>query len=179
MISESWYWKRPLIETAQRLTLLKSVADVSEEQLVQFEKDILIGFYSIRKLFETPTKVTDAIKETKFDLNWYPNKGEKVTWRNSHKLDELYDFEPGGREMRDAWFICGRVIHSFILVPLFAELGGIEAILFTSDTDKDKRLYSLHIDRVIELFTSVGSDFPKHIQWRKDSETDEETTIVN
>jgi hypothetical protein len=84
MISESWYWKQPLLETAQRLTLLKSATDVSEEQLVQFEKDIFIGFYSVRKLFEAQTKVTDATKEAKFDLNWHPNKGEMVTWRNSH-----------------------------------------------------------------------------------------------
>lgn len=178
MISESWYWKQPLLEMAQRLTLLKSVTDVPEEQLVQFEKDILIGFYSIRKLFETQTKVTDATRETRLDLSWYPNKGKKVTWRNNHKLGELYDFERGGREIRDAWFICGRVIHSFILAPLYTELGGIEAILFTSDTDKDKRLYSFHIDRVIELFTLVGRDCPKHIQWRMDPETDEEATVV-
>jgi hypothetical protein len=178
MISESWYWKQPLLETAQRLTLLKSVIDVSEEQLVQFEKDILIGFCSIRKLFETQTKVTDAIKATKLDLSWHPNKGKKVTWRNNHKLDELYDFERGGRETRDVWFICGRLVHSFILAPLFSEAGGLEAILFTSDTDKDKRLYSLHIDRAIELFALVGGNYPTHIEWQRDPDTDEESTVV-
>jgi hypothetical protein len=178
MISESWYWKQPLLEMALRLDSLRPEEDVSEEQLVQFEKDIFMGFYSVRKLFETQTKVTDAVKDTRLGISWYPNKGQKVTWRNNHKLDELYDFGKGGNEVRDAWFICGRIIHSFIFAPLFAEQGGIEGILFTSDTDKNKRLYSMDIEQVINLFELVGSNNPSHIAWRFDPETGEETTIV-
>ena len=177
MIWESWYWKRPLLETAERLKALKSVAEPSEEQFVQLEKDIFIGFYSIRKLFETRTKVTDTTKAKKLQVTWHPNKGEKVTWRNNHKLDELYDFSDKNSEIRDAWFISSRIIHSFIFSPLLGE-NGLEAVLFTSDTDKDERIYSLDIDLVIDFFRLVGNDDPTHIHWQRNPDTDEELTVV-
>ncbi|WP_288392139.1 hypothetical protein [uncultured Herbaspirillum sp.] len=178
MISESRHWKKPLLETAKRLTALKTSRNVSEQQLVRFEKDIFMGFYSVRKLFETQTKITDAVRQTTLELSWYPNVGTEVTWRNNHKLDELYDFNKPGREKRDVWFVCGRLIHSFVFVPVFGELGGIEAVFFTSDTDKDKRLYGIHIDKIIDLFHLVGSDAPMALTWKRDPKTGQELTIV-
>ena len=178
MIHESWHWKKPLLESATRLEALKTTKRVSEKKLVQLEKDIFIGFYSVRKLLEAPAKITDEVKATRFPITWYPNRGEKVTWRNNHRLDELYDFETSGDELRDIFFICGRIIHSFIFSSVFAEKGGIEAILFTSDTDKEKRLYSMNIDRVIELFLLVGSNDPVQIIWSRDPKTGEEKTVV-
>jgi hypothetical protein len=176
MIWESWYWKKPLLETAVRLKELKAVADPSEEQLVQVEKDIFIGFYSVRKLFDSVTKITDATKNSTLQLAWYANV-RPVSWRNNHRLDELYDLSRQHWETRDAWFVCSRIIHSFVFAPMFGDKG-IEAILFTSDTDKDKKLYSLPIDSVIDLFERVGNDDPQEIKWRRDQETGEESTVV-
>lgn len=178
MIWESWYWKEPLVEAAGRFRSLKGVEDPSEDQLVQIEKDILIGFYSVRKLFETPAKITDATKSKRLELACYPSVGKNVTWRNNHRLNELYDFSEGGSEQRDIWFVCNRIMHSFILAPLLAEGGGLDAILFTSDYDKDARIYSLNIDQVINLFQSVGNDNPTEIRWMRDPDTGEESTIV-
>lgn len=177
MIWESWYWKQPLRRFEKRLKALKASPEPSEEQLVQLEKDIFIGFYSVRKLFETPTKVTDATKATKLKLSWHPNNRKKVTWHNNHKLDVLYDLSNENHEIRYARFVCSRIIHSFIFAPVFGE-DGLEAVLFTSDTDKDKRLYSLQIDEVIDFFELVGRDAPTHIQWREDPNSGEETTVV-
>ncbi|WP_166262198.1 hypothetical protein [Marinobacter salicampi] len=178
MIWESCYWKEPLLEAAERFRSLKVVEEPSEDQLVQLEKDVLVGFYSVRKLFETPTKITDEIKNSKLDVAWYPNVGKHVNWRNNHRLDELYDFSSGGREQRDAWFICSRIMHSFIFAPVVGDAGGLEAILFTSDNDKDKRLYALHIDHLIEFFKSVGNDNPTEIRWERNQVTGEESTVV-
>lgn len=177
MIVESWPWKNELLETAERLKLMKTLSEPSEEQLVQLEKDIFIGFYIVRKLFETITKVTDSTKALKLDLFWYPNR-KPVTWRNNHKLDELYDFAASQAETRDALYVCNQLIHSFIFSPLFDEDEKLHAILFTSDKRKDELLYFLEIDRVIELFLKVGNDDPIKLIWKKDPVTGEEETIV-
>jgi hypothetical protein len=176
MISESWYWKKPLLEMAQRLQTLTTGGDLSEEQFAQVERDVFIGFYSVRKLLETITKVTDATKVMKVQVDWYPNKAP-VNWRNNHKLGELYDFDTTRSEVRDIRFVCGRIIHSFIFTPCLGETG-LAGILFTSDTDKDSRLYFLPVDRLINIFERVGTDHPKEIHWSKDDVSDEETTIV-
>jgi hypothetical protein len=52
-------------------------------------------------------------------------------------------------------------------VPVIDEGGGLEGILFTSDIDKNEKLYSLDIDEVIALFERVGNDDPTSIRWMK------------
>lgn len=178
MISESWYWKKPLLEMAERLRSLKSVHELSEKQLIQIERDIFIGFYSVRKLLETITKVTDATKSSRVQVTWYPNR-KPVNWRNNHRIDELYDFEKKFKETRDVWFISSRIIHSFIFTPYVGEQGGLAGIMFTSDNDKDTKLYSMDIDDVTKVFERVGNDDPTRVEWQKNPETADETTKVS
>lgn len=178
MISESWYWKRPLLEMAERFKILKDCGgDLSEEQLVQLERDVFIGFYSIRKLLEATTKITDAARLTKVELDWHPNKAT-VNRRNSHKIDELYDLATAYSETRDIRFVCGRIIHSFIFTPCLGERGGLFGIFFTSDTDKNSKLYFLAIDRLVDVFERIGKNAPRSIHWSKDDLSGEEITTV-
>lgn len=176
MIWESWHWKKPLLDMARRLRKLKISGELSEEQLAQIERDIFIGFYSVRKLIETVTKVSDSAKTLQVKIGWFHNRKE-VNWRNNHKIDDLYDLGKTNYETRDIIYICGRIIHSFIFVPVLDE-SGLKAILFTSDTEKNKKLYSLEIDYVINIFERIGNDNPTKITWNKDPKTGEETTVV-
>ena len=177
MIGESWYWKEPLIEAADRLTGLQDVAEITEEQLAQVERDIFIGFYSLRKLFEAVAKVTDKTTRSTLQLQWHPNL-QPVTWRNTHKIDKNYNLAESHKETRDVLFVCGRIIHSFVFTICEKDQGGLEGIFFTSDRDKDLRLYFLSIDQVIALFREVGNDDPSEIRWHKDQGTGKETLIV-
>jgi hypothetical protein len=166
MISESYFWKQPLLEMAERLASLKSSGDLSEGHLIQIERDIFLGFYSVRKLFEAPAKVTDAARAMKIPLIWHPNR-RVVNWRNNHKIDELYDLSIRRTEDRNVSFICGRIIHSFVFCPCTDD-HGLCGIFFTSDTDKGNRLYYIDIDEVIGIFERVGSDYPSEIHWQDD-----------
>jgi hypothetical protein len=178
MIWESWYWKQPLLEMAERLRGLRSVQALSEEQLVQIEKDLFSGFYAVRKLFETVTKVTDVTKAKKVKITWHPNK-KPVSWTNNHHVDEIYALDQRHSETRDLWFVSGRIIHSFIFSPVVEDdTGCLVGIFFTSDTDKDKKLYFMDIDTVIHVFELVGHDDPTTIKWKRNPETGEETTQV-
>lgn len=176
MIWESWYWKKPLLDMAERLRVLKTGGDLSDEQLAQVERDIFIGFYSVRKLLETITKVTDATKTMKVPLKLHANR-ENVNLHNKHKLDELYDLEIATSETRDIRFVCGRIIHSFIFTPCLNEYG-LAGIMFTSDIDRQSKLYSLDIDEVVRIYERVGEDEPTEIHWGIDPETHEEKAVV-
>jgi hypothetical protein len=176
MIHESYYWKKPLLESALRFKDYRSYKEINEETYVKIEKDIFMGFYSIRKLIETETKVTDSLKVGKHDIQWYKHIGADVTWRNNHKLDQLYDLDKTHSEKRDLWFISSRIIHSFIFNLCVNENGGFDGILLTSDTDKNKKLYTLNIDQIIELFELVGNNNVTNVHWQKCPETGEEFT---
>ena len=68
MIWESWYWKQPLLEMADRLEHLKTSSALSDEEIAQVERDIFIGFYSVRKLLEAPAKITDKTRHRSISL---------------------------------------------------------------------------------------------------------------
>jgi hypothetical protein len=176
MIAESSYWKQPLLEMAERLISLKTCGDLGEEQMAQVERDVFIGFYSVRKLFEAFAKVTDTTRAAKVLVLWHPNR-QPVNWRNSHKLNELYDFDSSTYEHRDVVFICGRIIHSFIFSPCTDDQG-LCGIFFNSDNDKQSRLYYMPVDEVISIFQRVGNDYPSELHWQEGDGGGKETTIV-
>ena len=116
MIDESCYWKAPLLKMAKRLRLFRANCKLNQKQRIQIERDIFVGFYSVRKLFDAIPKVTDATRTMKVQVSWHPNQ-KAVTWMNYHKIDELYDLNISNRETRDVLFVCGRIIHSFVFSP--------------------------------------------------------------
>jgi hypothetical protein len=177
MIWESHYWKKPLLEMADRLERLKYSDDLSDETIAQIERDVFIGFYSVRKLFEAPTKITDQTRGLNLSLQRHSNI-KPVTWRNHHRLDELYDLSNSGDEIRDVLFVCGRLIHSFVFAPCLSDTGGLHGAFFSSDRDKDTCLYFITIDAVISLFRRVGSDDPCRIEWSRDGGSGEEWLVV-
>jgi hypothetical protein len=95
LIHKTRHWKEPLLEIAERLRSLKTTDPEhlagDEAAYAQIERDIFIGFYSVRKLFDT-IDVTDAIKFCQFQVSWYPNV-RPVRWFNSHRIEELYNLD--------------------------------------------------------------------------------------
>lgn len=175
MIHESSYWKEPLLEMARRLTALTVKLDLSEEQFAQIERDIFIGFYSIRRLLEAHEKITDETRSKKIKLRWHGNCNV-VTRHNRHRIDELYDLNNSQEEMRDIFFVCHRIIHSYIFTPYFNQTG-FAGIIFTSDIDKDKRIYLLNAEEIIRIFKIVGNDYPHKIIWKRDDMGKESLTV--
>lgn len=177
MIYESSYWKQPLLESAKRLIHFKSITDISEEIFAQIEKDIFIGFYSIRKLFDT-IKVTDELKDNKYPVTWYPHKGSDVTWRNNYRVDEHYNLSSKNSESRDLWFIASRLIHSFVFQISINSTGGLDGVFFASDSDKNKKVYFLTVESIASYFEEVGNNYVREIHYTLNPDTGEEITVA-
>lgn len=161
MISESRYWKEPLLDIAGGFEDLKRVEELSEAQVAQLERNIVIGFYSIRKLIESQGKVTDKSKRVSLILKNYPNLKE-VTWNNRFDIDDNYDLSAGTKVSRDVLFVCGRIIHSYVFALSTETNNGLD-VYFSSDYDKNTCLFSVSIDEIISLFRRIGSDYPTWI----------------
>jgi hypothetical protein len=162
MIWESCYWKDPLLEMAARLAELIAKEEWTDEEAAQFERDVFIGFYSVRKLFEAPAKVSDETRATKLKVAWFAKRPGQalVDWYNRDEICELYDLRKAQGELRDAVFVTHRLIHSFIFRPSVAHGDHPDGVFFTSDTDKERRLYFIEVAEIVRLFREVGSDYP-------------------
>ena len=95
MIWESRPWKTQLLRSTRRLRRIRRKGRSTEEALFVVEREVFVGCYVVRKLFDT-LKVSDSTKELECDVTCYPNV-KPVTDFNWHRLDELYDLDDGHR----------------------------------------------------------------------------------
>ena len=162
MISESRYWKRPLLKVATWLQKLELSKDTVDRTLVRVEKELFLGFYTVRKLLET-FKVSDSTRQLKFEIVWFPNI-KSVDYFNAHRLHELFDLAMPTVEVRDIGFLCNQFIHSFIFSTVTMD-NHIEGFFVSSDRARNERLYFIEVDRVVSIFRTVGQDYPKKAEF--------------
>jgi hypothetical protein len=168
MIGESCYWKEPLLKMADRIEKYSQKDGLTDREGAQYERDIFIGYYTVRKLFEAAGKVSDETRAIKLSVNWFRKKEDAPTvdWYNRGQFWDHYDLNECHSEQRDALFVAHRVIHSFIMVSFSGADGGSSGDFFSSDRDKENRLYFVPTSETLVLFRLVGSDYPNFVSWR-------------
>lgn len=170
MIYESKYWKDDLLRKADTLEKRKIQKRWVESSFARLEQDLMTGFYSIRKLVDA-RKVADAFSERRVEIIAYPWTGKPVTFINRHDFWELYRLDEPTPKMRTLGFLCNQIIHSFVYVINFDEDDKFSGISFSSDSEKNKWLYSIEIDRVIRIFRSIGSNYPNKLVYERNSDS--------
>jgi len=169
MIWESSYWKEPLLKAADWMRQVRFRENTREATFVRIEKEIFIGFYSIRKLLDT-VKVSDSTKKAPYELLWYQNV-KPVDALNWHHLDEVYDLERERRETRDIRFICNLFVHSFVFVVSGDDR--FEGVYVASDKLRNKKVYFIPLSHIQAIFRLVGRDYPANISYMRNLETGE------
>ncbi|MBL7684287.1 MAG: hypothetical protein JNK00_13090 [Flavipsychrobacter sp.] len=183
MINESYYWRREVSKLSSkiknRISYKRPWTDATHGA---FEKEVMIGFYMIRKLIEA-NKLTNKIVSTKIDGRKYSNIGKNVTIQNNHRFQEFFDLEKSIAAKFDLTFLINQIIHSYIFAPSFAlaksyldqlpddkELSKDEidemlksqeleltSILFCSRERRNEFLFEIEILTIVDLFEKVGS----------------------
>lgn len=167
MITESFYWKKPLLRGASIIRNYMEKDKISDAQFARVERELFIGFYAIRKLLEAVGKVSESTRNLKLPTLWYPKMNEKpiVDWYNRGEIWELYDLEKGLREQKDLLYVTHRMIHSFIF--MLSENDEGHGVFFTSDRDKEFRLNFITTGEIVRAFETVGNDYPANFRaWR-------------
>lgn len=173
MIYESQYWKDPLLAGAGKIRELFRQEDMTDEQYAEVERELFMGFYSIRKLMEAVGKVSKETREMKLTVSRYPKlpKAPIVDWYNRSDFWELYNLDKPQTIELDILFVSNRMIHSFIFILSGGEDG--DGVFFNSDYDKDKQLYFVDITEILRAFETVGNDYPSTLHAWRDSESGE------
>jgi hypothetical protein len=90
---------------------------------------------------------------------------------HSHNLEEIYDLERKIQMTENLRFICNQIIHSFIFNICVSEDGSFEGIFFSSDREKNSRLFFITTVSLVEIFETVGNDYPFYLSMKRDPET--------
>jgi hypothetical protein len=160
MIWESAYWKEELLRHARRIRRRQALTSRSTAGL---EKDLMIGFYSIRKLVEAH-KVSEEIRDRPLHLQGYPWAGSPVTFMNWDRIDQKYDLEHPVGLTRTVMWLANQMIHSFAFMPCFDSRGKLDSILFNSDRTRRQHLYVMRVNEIIILFEEVSANDPASLQ---------------
>jgi hypothetical protein len=108
---ESKYWKEDLLAHAKRLNPVKKPPRWTERRVNNFEKETIISFFCIRKLFET-NKVSSKTKKYKAEVFCYDPTGKRITKLNQWYIDEIYDLQKERRVRKNIVFLANQLIHS-------------------------------------------------------------------
>lgn len=142
-----------------------------ESALARAEREIFIGFYTVRKLLQT-FKISEATKDIKTEIDWFPPiAGKEVDYFHRTDIDELFDLNQPKKELRDIGFLCNQVIHSYIFIHQIAENQRLAGFYVASDKMRHARLYFVPILAAIDIFRTVGRDYPNngHFKFNKQS----------
>ncbi|WP_395373716.1 hypothetical protein [Marinicella sp. W31] len=172
MIWDSRPWKKPLLDNATWLRSIRLKETTRESTYVRIEKEIMISFYSIRKLFDT-VKISDSTINQTYSIVWFKNINP-VRYFNWHNVDNNFNLHEEHFETRDIRFICNRFIHSYIFLPVQDNNSKLDGFFVSTDHDKDKKLYFIELKVVLKIFRLVGRDYPSKIITIIDKKTNNE-----
>lgn len=175
VISDSAPWKDQLLRSSRCLDRVERQARFTDKAAFLIEREVFIGCYVTRKLFDTP-KVSDSTKAMSHDVTCFPNI-KSVTDLNWHRLDELYDLTSASARSISVRQLCSQVIHSFVFVAVEIE-NGPRGFFVASDHMREKEVWLVPIKWVIKVFRSVGADYPSRLVWQRDSDSGKITRSV-
>lgn len=175
---ESKYWKEDLLNHAKRLGAVKNPKRWSEKLVVNFEKEIMISFFCIRKLIEA-YKVSDSTKKHKAGIFSYAPSGRKVTKLNHISIDEIYNLETEIKIEKDIEFIANQLIHSLTMFSFRDENRNWDCILVCSDYECRKTIYRIPISIIISILRLVGNDYPNSYSMELNEKPDDYDIQVN
>jgi hypothetical protein len=159
---ESRYWKEDLIEYQKKLIPVKKPPRWSEKLQVNFEKDITVSFFMIRKLIEC-TKLSSKTTNYKAQIFRSPCVGV-VNNRNFWNIDELYDLDKEEQSTKKVVFICNQLIHGGAMYAYREEGGSWGGIFTCSDFERQKYVYRIPLAEILEILIIATHDYPETIK---------------
>ena len=158
MIHESHYWKEDIVKRANLLRRRLHQVLWQDRTFAKVEQDLMLGFYSIRKLIESK-KLSTSLVNASLSLVSHPCQ-RRVTQLNCNAIQDLYDMEKHTVEQRDIAFVCNQFIHSYVFMLTFSETPRLHGVLVSSDHERNRAVYHLSMDNILALFDLIVRDSP-------------------
>ena len=158
---ESYYWKEDLLKYSKQFKPVSKPPRWSERVQVNFEKDVTISFFMIRKLIES-TKLSSKTTKYKAQIFRSPCVG-KVNNLNFWDIGELYDLEKEESVSKNVNFLCNQLIHGGAMYAYREKDRNWGGIHTCSDFEREKYVYRIPISEIVKILEVAGNDYPETI----------------
>lgn len=159
MIHESSYWKDDLIRLADRLELRLVQTRWGSKNLYTLEKEIFIGFYSVRKLIES-NKISNSIISKKYEVKEFLYNGNLESIMTYFKTSD-YNFSNCKKSQISISILCNQFIHSYHFIPFLPNGKNLIGFFFCSDYKRTSGIYFITLFDIVDIYRKVGNNNPK------------------
>lgn len=159
---ESRYWKEDLLGYAKKFTPTNKPPRWSEKLAVNFEKDVIMACFMIRKLYESK-KLSSLTEKHKVQVFSCQSTGS-VNARNFWDIEELYDLEKETKVSKSIIFTCNQFIHGGAIYAYRKSDRNWGGVYTCSDFERKNYIYRLPITEIITMLKVVGNDYPYFIE---------------
>jgi hypothetical protein len=173
---ESCYWKEELVRIAKTLRAVKKPARWTERAHCVVERDLMIGFFIIRRLIELH-KVSSKTRNYSMTVFSCPTRVKKVHHRNVHDHGDTYDLQNEKQGSKKPLYLSNQFIHASTSFVMRDQTRNWSDVYIVSDYDRDKCIWRIPVTQIIGLFSVASEDYPHSIQYiYSDSKGDYQVT---
>lgn len=167
MAIESLFWKEELSRIAKNIRPVARPKRWSERAVCTIERDVIIGFFIIRRLIEL-NKVSSRIGDLKLDVFGTPTT-KNVDKINRYSFDENYDWKSEKAEKKPVLYISNQCIHSYLSRVERGRDRNWSDFFVVSDFDRNAKIWRIPFATIIGLFETASKDWPAEIRMTFDA----------
>lgn len=171
VINDSVPWREQLLAVARSLEKRKVQRRWTDRTSFLVERDIMTSAYAVRKLDES-RKVSDRLAARQWSVVEYKVIGRPPDLWGRFEPWEYYDLKAGASISRDMRQLCNQIIHSWVWMISATEGDDFDGIFVSSDRQRRKSLYFIHVDVLISIFREVGHEDIFEIELSRDDAGD-------
>ncbi len=177
MVIESRYWREDLARYAQAFRPKSKPPRWSERLVVNFEKDVSIALFMVRRLAEAG-KFSSKMKQHKAQIFRCAFHGKP--WRLIYKdIDELYRLENEEAISKGVAFVCNQFIHADFTFAFRGEDRNWEGLYTSSDFEKRKFVYRVPLSEIVRILELAVDDYPSRVSLRYDPDKEDWITVTD
>lgn len=159
---ESRYWKEELARIAKSLHPVKFPARWSERAHCVVERDLMIGFFLLRRLIELH-KVSSRTKNCRLSVFSCKAKGKRVTRLNGSDIPDLYDIANEIAESKGLTYISNQFVHAYTSFIFRDQTRNWSDVYLVSDFDRNNCIWRVPVVEITSAFLIAAKDYPARV----------------
>lgn len=136
------------------------------------ERDVMVASFAMRKLLDTPGKISDETKAERVQVLSHPLVGQQPDFWSRHEFWQMFDLEQGNRERISVRELCNRVVHSVVFSFNGSEKPPhrLDGIFVASDRSSKQSLTYIEVTELVRVLRNYADDDVVYMTMHRDAD---------